>query len=136
MEQIQLANYRKLCDFVSDGDAKRLQQLARRYHKGAETLCNGLADYRGRWDENGTKRLEKLQDRREAAAAAIAKAHGLGLYVQRDPRGWPFYLYDLQNERLLAFQTERGYTSLAAIDSIYNSIGVAVCPDCPLKDGE
>lgn len=104
-------------------DAIELQRIARALHKLDEQACNGYQDWRGNWDEAAEKRAEKRQLRLVNEALEIVAAHGNGLYVQSDPRGWPLYVYT--PEAFRAYQ-DRGGKGL--IDSCYDSVGIAVCP--------
>jgi hypothetical protein len=89
-------------------DTLPMQAIARSLHRLDEANCNvGLT-------EAQEKRAENLDDRAEA----LARLHGLAVYVQGDPRGWPLYLYDPKHPKLEKYP----------IQSVYSSISTAVCP--------
>ena len=120
MAQVRRENLIKLTTLLGGNgyDALHLQSIARRLHRIDERLCNGFQDWRGYWDEAATDRAEKAQGRLEASAERLAAAHGLLVYAQGDPRGWPLHLYraeDLAREEY-------------SIDRVYTRVGTAVCP--------
>lgn len=110
LERIQ-RNQRLLTTIVTCEDAIRLQKLARAYHRDSERLCNGYEkeEHQAKAEQRNAKRLVK--------ARAIAHTYGFGVYEQSDPRGWPFYLYDKAKLR-----------PDDNIESIYDRIGIPVCP--------
>jgi len=86
-------------------DALRLQAIARALHKLAEAKCSyALTEWQLR---KGNRLTEE--------AEGIATEHGLQVYYQADPRGWPLYL--LTPEQVEEWD----------IGAIYDR-GVAVCP--------
>ena len=103
-------------------DAVRLRSIARSLHRLSEAQCNGYQDWRGNWDEAAEKRAEAREEKLEAKATAIAKAHGLNLYVQGDPRGAPLYLWSQADKDTRTGGAWREYP----IDSCYSSIGTAI----------
>ena len=104
-------------------DAIEMQHLARCINRVSERQCNGYADWRGNWHQAAADRDERRGKRLVARATALAAEHGLLVYVQSDPRGWPLYLYsqadlDAYNERC---------KSTYGIDSVYSSMATGVC---------
>lgn len=103
----------------------RLQALARRSHRNAERMCNGVLPecpkcHGDGWNckkcrETGYPALAR-EEKAVAALRETLKPYRLRVYEQGDPRGWPLYL----------IPEEAGPASDDA--SWYNSRGVAVCP--------
>ena len=74
-------NLLELASLVN-GDAIRLQAIARALHRLDEAACNyGLST-----------RQEQRGHRLETQARLLAEAYDLSVYRQGDPRGWPLYI--------------------------------------------
>jgi hypothetical protein len=67
----------------------KVYKLATTLHRLYTEQCNGYQTADGRWDEECTKRSEKQSEAIEAELRALFESHGLGLYLQSDPRGNP-----------------------------------------------
>jgi hypothetical protein len=65
---------------------------ANRLHKHYEDDCNGYSDSMGNWDENKSNRAEAIERQIENRVTEEAKALGLYVYFQTDPRGATIYL--------------------------------------------
>mgnify|MGYP001567043841 CR=1 FL=1 len=106
--RIREGNLIELTKEVSVAEAQQLQSIARSLHWLDEVGCNiGL-----------TPRQEMRETRLETQAASIAEGRALAMYRQRDPRGWPLYLYDPKDARLERY----------GIDVQYDEVGIGVCP--------
>lgn len=101
-------------------EAETLRRAAVTMHRWHEQECgdgNSWASWAIEWDDEtgipyrctyphqGPSRRERIADRYTPArerAEAIAKAHGMSVRVQSDPRGLPLYLVDGQREHGVA----------------------------------
>ena len=107
-------------------DGIELQRIARALHRLDEASCNGYQNWRGDWDEAAEKRAERREVVLEEKAVKVAAEHGLKVYFQGDPRGWPLYLY--RQDALDDYNARADWRPAAAIATCYDSVGVAVCP--------
>jgi hypothetical protein len=87
-------------------DALELQQIARSLHRLDEAACN----------RELTQREDTRLDRLTGQAAALALRHGLNIYRQHDPRGWPLFLFDPNK------------VDISSINSTYPDVAIGVCP--------
>jgi len=71
-------------DFV-----RRCRPISRELHAIYERQCNGHQTRDGRWDEAAAARDDAREDELTERLGKLFKAHGLGLYLNGDPRGAP-----------------------------------------------
>ncbi len=109
LAEIRQANLVDLGKLVAH-DAHRLQMIARWLHKADEAECNeDMSDERRAMHE-------RHMDEHESEAIRLASDHGLLVYRQYDPRGWPLYLYRASD------------LGGRDIDTCYSNVAFGVCP--------
>ena len=103
--RVREANIAELARHIrSSDDVLKLQQIARALHRLSEVECNdGL-----------NPRQQGRQSSLVKEATLTARVHGLSVYYQGDPRGWPLFLYPPE----LA----------ATIEYSYYEKGIGICP--------
>lgn len=84
VEEGSFASFSEAVNFVN-----LAEDLAAKLHRIYERQCNGHQTPSGEWDEAAAQRDEAREEALEARLRKEFKAHGLGLYLQGDPRGNP-----------------------------------------------
>ena len=91
-------------------DTSEMQAMARRLQKLHQAkLYRELTPWQHAYEERVVLRAREL-----------AGQHGLRIFVQRQPLGWPLYVYDPTDPRL-----QEGRVS---IEASFLTVGKAVCP--------
>ena len=103
-----MRHFTRLSEMLGPDGAVQMQSIARLLHRIFEARCNGFHN------EASEKRADARETRLENMARALADSHGYRVYVQRDPRGAPLYLYKTEDVRM------------GGIESCYSSIGTVV----------
>lgn len=116
----------RVADLVGTADARRLKRVAGALHRIAERYCTEDMP------DAVLARVERREASLEAEARETAARHGLNVYLQGDPRGWPLYLWaqadlDAYNGRRASYPCRPDDGKLP-IDSVYSSIGVGIAP--------